>query len=134
MCVRRWFGSISSVFRSWRMAAIFVSCSPFVPAWTLAISETARVHAGTNGEQETKIAAIRQLRNTLEMDPNQRLTHIFLRDTYVQKGMYQEAISETARVHAGTNGEQETKIAADLRKAYASSGERGFWQKFLDLP
>jgi DNA-binding winged helix-turn-helix (wHTH) protein/TolB-like protein/Tfp pilus assembly protein PilF len=79
-------------------------------------------------------AAIRQLRNTLEMDPNQRLTHIFLRDTYVQKGMYQEAISETARVHAGTNGEQETKIAADLRKAYASSGERGFWQKFLDLP
>jgi serine/threonine-protein kinase len=48
--------------------------------------------------------------------------------------MYQEAISETARVHAGTNAEQEAKIAADLRKAYATSGERGFWQKFVDLP
>lgn len=78
--------------------------------------------------------AIRQLRNTLEIDPNLRLAYIFLYSTYVQKGMYQEAISEMARVHAGTNAEQEARIAADLRKAYATSGEKGFWQKIVALP
>lgn len=78
--------------------------------------------------------AIRQLRNTLEIDPNLRLAHIFLYSTYVQKGMYQEVISEIARVYAGPSAEQEARIAADLRKAYATSGEQGFWQKIVALP
>lgn len=78
--------------------------------------------------------AIPQLRNTLEIDPNLRLAHIFLYSTYVQKGMYQEAISELARVYAGSNAEQEARIAADLRRAYATSGEKGFWQKIVALP
>jgi len=78
--------------------------------------------------------AIRQLRNTLEIDPNLRLAHIFLYSTYVQKGMYQEAISEMARVYAGSNAEQEARIAAALGRAYATSGEKGFWRMIVDLP
>jgi tetratricopeptide (TPR) repeat protein len=77
--------------------------------------------------------AIRQLRSALEMDPNFRLAHIYLFYVYVQKGMYEEAISENAIIHAGTNAEEEARIAAALRKAYGESGERGFWQTTLDL-
>jgi tetratricopeptide (TPR) repeat protein len=51
---------------------------------------------------------------------------------YVQKGAYEEAITEKARILAATSAE-EAQIATALRKAYATSGERGLWFKTLDL-
>jgi len=76
--------------------------------------------------------AIEQLRNTLEMDPNFRLAHKFIDLAYVQTGRYEEAITEKAKILAATSAEEE-QIATALRKAYAVSGERGVWQKTLDL-
>jgi serine/threonine-protein kinase len=76
--------------------------------------------------------AIEQLQKTLEMDPTFRYAHIFLLHAYVEKQMYEEAIGEVPRVHGGTSaGEAQTTAA--LRKAYAVSGERGFWEALLDL-
>jgi len=76
--------------------------------------------------------AIEQLRKTLEMDPNFHLAHRFLCHAYVQQRMYEEAITEKARIFAGTSTE-EAQVAAVLRKAYAVSGERGFWQTLIEL-
>ncbi|MEK6323139.1 MAG: protein kinase [Acidobacteriota bacterium] len=76
--------------------------------------------------------AIEQLRKTLEMDPNFRLANIFINLAYVQTGKYEEAITEKAKILAATSAE-EAQIATALRKAYAASGERGVWQKTLDL-
>jgi Tfp pilus assembly protein PilF len=60
-------------------------------------------------------SAIEQLRKTLEMDPNFGLAHRFLFQTYVQQRMYEEAITEMARIQAGTSAE-EAPIATTLRK------------------
>ena len=76
--------------------------------------------------------AIEQLRKTLEMDPNFHLAHIFIDLAYVQKGSYEEAITEKAKLLAAASAE-EAQIATALRKAYATSGERGLWFKTLDL-
>jgi len=76
--------------------------------------------------------AIEQLQKTLEMDPNFRLAHVFLSNTYVQQRMYDDAIPEKARILGATSAE-EGRIAAALRKAYAVSGERGFWQTLIEL-
>lgn len=78
--------------------------------------------------------AIEQFRKTLELDSNFRLVHIWLLSALVQKGMYADAIVERTKTIAGVNAQEETRITAELRQAYASFGERGFWEKIIDLP
>jgi TolB-like protein len=76
--------------------------------------------------------AIEQLQKTLEMDPDFHLAHRFLFHAYVHQRMYEEAIAEKARIHGATSAE-EAQIATALRRAYAVSGERGFWQTLIEL-
>jgi eukaryotic-like serine/threonine-protein kinase len=77
--------------------------------------------------------AIVQLRETIDLDKGFPLTHRVLRDVYEYKHMFPEAIAEneTAAVAQGDPAEQASGVAAGLREAYASGGERGYWRARL---
>jgi serine/threonine-protein kinase len=77
-------------------------------------------------------AAIEQLRKTLALDPHFGPTHARLAQALAQKGRYAEAAEEylQSRTGAGAMTEQQS---ADLRKAFASSGWRGFLQKRVEF-
>ena len=76
--------------------------------------------------------AIEQARKTLEIDPSFRTPpHLRLRDTYDQKGMYEEAIAEAQKT--GGRFPLSPEDAAALRRAYATSGAKGYWQKRVEL-
>lgn len=65
--------------------------------------------------------AIRQLRRTAELEPNDSRAHGFLSGIYEEKEMYVEAIQEAQK--AGTPPEK----LAGLERAYRQSGARGYW-------
>ena len=70
--------------------------------------------------------ALAQFQKAREIEPNFPVG--FLDLTYELKGMYEQLIDE--RRKAGSLSE---KVAADLKEAYRTSGERGYWQKRLEL-
>ena len=78
--------------------------------------------------------AIEQLRKTLEFDPDFILTHIFLHASFIEKGMYPEAIPHLAKgFFHDYSPEEKTRIEAVLTSAYEASGEKGLWEKLRDI-
>jgi TolB-like protein/Tfp pilus assembly protein PilF len=80
--------------------------------------------------------ATEQFKKTLEMDPNFNLARVFLAETYIFKGMYEEALTESERRIEGPgenpeNREIQRQKFAELRQAYHRSGARGFWEQDL---
>jgi DNA-binding winged helix-turn-helix (wHTH) protein/TolB-like protein len=73
--------------------------------------------------------AIEEFKKTLEMDPGFILAQQLLWQTYVKKGMYDEALAGKEM-----KGSQETRERDEtLRKAYDVSGWKGFRRKELEL-
>ena len=80
--------------------------------------------------------ALKYLRRVREVDPNFHKVFIatYLYLTYMRNGMYEEAILENAkRLSDGAGTGKEAEVAAALRAAYATAGERGIWQKQIEL-
>jgi serine/threonine protein kinase/tetratricopeptide (TPR) repeat protein len=79
--------------------------------------------------------AISQYKKTLEIDPTFAAANNNLSNAYFLKGMYEEGIEEQRKrqLLLGRPPEQVEKNTAELRDAYRKSGERGFWQKWLEI-
>lgn len=75
--------------------------------------------------------AIKQLRKTLEIDPTWWQAHLALAMAYEKKGAPDDAIVEYQKALM-LRGEK-TETLESLRKAYAVSGMKGYWQKQLEL-
>ena len=79
--------------------------------------------------------AIAQYQKTLEIDPAFAPAHNNLSNAYFLKGMYEEGIEEQRKrlLLLGRPPEQVEKNTVELKDAYRGSGERGFWQKMLEI-
>jgi TolB-like protein len=66
--------------------------------------------------------AIEQCRKVLEVFPNSSGGHGFRMWAYEMKGLYEQAIAD----------EEDSKLAARLKRAYGRFGTRGYWQSRLD--
>jgi tetratricopeptide (TPR) repeat protein len=79
--------------------------------------------------------AIKQLRTTIEMDKHFYIAHRILRDVFVEKGLWKEAIDEhlLALELAGEDAEKAEALGNSLRQAYSDAGTLGYWQKRLEL-
>ncbi|MEO6334829.1 MAG: tetratricopeptide repeat protein [Pyrinomonadaceae bacterium] len=80
--------------------------------------------------------AIEQFKKTLEMDRNFNLARVWLIETYIFKGMYEEAITEAEKRIEGPgenpeNRKMQRQNLAELREAYKRSGAKGFWEQEL---
>ncbi len=73
-------------------------------------------------------AAIEQSRKTLALDPHFGPTHARMWLALQHKGKYAEAVEEFLQASSGPSAMTEQQ-SADLRKAYASSGWKGFLLK-----
>ena len=73
--------------------------------------------------------AIAEARRTLQLDPDFIQAHGVLAWSYEEKGMYARAVSEELQVRA-LRADSPEQIES-LRKAFATSGIRGFWEKSL---
>jgi tetratricopeptide (TPR) repeat protein len=69
------------------------------------------------------------------MDRHFYLAHRILRDVFVEKGQWEEAIAEhqLALELAGEDAERAQALGTSLRQAYSQGGRRGYWQKRLEL-
>ncbi|MEE8606930.1 MAG: winged helix-turn-helix domain-containing protein [Nitrospiraceae bacterium] len=75
--------------------------------------------------------AIEQLRKTLEMEANFFGAYLRLGFTYLQKGMYEEAIA-ACRKAAALSGDAPLYVASSLGYVYGMTGERSAALKVLD--
>ena len=83
-------------------------------------------------------AAIEQYLKTLEMDPSSAQLHLYLVSAYVARGRYEDAFAEQQKWINLAAGSADLKAKrgqdlASLKKAYALFGERGAWQKWLEI-
>ena len=74
--------------------------------------------------------AMREFEKERQLFPERPVRHIRLGQLYYQKGMLNESVAEYLQGFAGL-GSPPDKIA-DLRKAFVSSGIRGFFQKLIE--
>lgn len=72
---------------------------------------------------------------TTEMFPSFAIDHERLAHLYTYRGEFDEAIAEETRerILAGQDPRSVLKLEDSLRKAFASHGPRGYWQKLLEL-
>jgi serine/threonine protein kinase/TolB-like protein len=79
--------------------------------------------------------AVPQLLKVIGLDASFVLPHNNLGDVYAEQGLIEKAIFEhqTAATLAGETPNRAADRAASLRKAYASRGVRGYWEKRLEL-
>jgi TolB-like protein/class 3 adenylate cyclase/Tfp pilus assembly protein PilF len=78
--------------------------------------------------------AIVQLKKTIALAPDYPLTYWFLSSVYLEKGMYEESITQMYKAQILSKEETPEsagRIAAELRQALKSGGEKGYWQKIL---
>jgi tetratricopeptide (TPR) repeat protein len=78
--------------------------------------------------------AIVQLKKTIALAPDYPLTYWFLSSVYLEKGMYEESITQMSKAQILSKEETPEsagRIAAELRQALKSGGEKGYWQKIL---
>lgn len=81
--------------------------------------------------------AVAQLLRAVELDKHFPEAHIFLGRCYEAQSNYLAAIEEfkTADLSFGGDADETAKLYARWREAYATTGERGYWQKKIeDLP
>ena len=74
--------------------------------------------------------ALTEMRKTLELNPNFPRNHVLLRETYLLKGMSDEAFAEHTNIAALTRVSPER--VAVLKGAYDSGGWKAVWQKELE--
>jgi serine/threonine-protein kinase len=79
--------------------------------------------------------ALEQLQKTLALDPLFFRTYFYLARIYEQLRQYDKAIAEYQKglLRRGENPERVEPITAALSAALAGSGERGYWQKRLEV-
>ncbi|HMS42968.1 MAG TPA: protein kinase [Pyrinomonadaceae bacterium] len=75
-------------------------------------------------------SAIAQFKKALELDPNFSTAQIALGEAYLRKGMFAEAVEAFLKEKSISGAMAET--IADYRKAFASGGITGYWQKELE--
>ncbi len=75
--------------------------------------------------------AINQLQKTSELDPNFRHVYDWLVQVYGAKGLYDKAMEADPKQREVAGGYLKETIPA-LKKAYASAGWKGYWQKALE--
>jgi serine/threonine protein kinase/Flp pilus assembly protein TadD len=79
--------------------------------------------------------ALEQLQKTIALDPHFFRTYFYLARIYEQQRHYEKAIAEHQKgfLRSGENPERLAHITAALSNALAVSGERGYWQKRLEI-
>jgi TolB-like protein/DNA-binding winged helix-turn-helix (wHTH) protein len=79
--------------------------------------------------------AYRQFQYTIAMDPSFPLAHEYFGWLLTTMGRYEEAIKEDEKseVLVGASPEEAAAKATIMLRALESGGEKGFWQKHLDL-
>jgi TolB-like protein len=80
--------------------------------------------------------AITRFQKAIEMDPNFAFAHNALAVAYERKGRYQEAIAEEQKAIQLAGGEIPqtwTVLTGQLKNAYQTLGEKGYWQKRLEI-
>jgi tetratricopeptide (TPR) repeat protein len=79
--------------------------------------------------------ALAQFQKTSQMFPSFAIDHQRLAHLYAYRGEYDKAIAEEtrARLLAGEDPRAVLKLEDSLRKAFATRGPRGYWDKLLDL-
>jgi eukaryotic-like serine/threonine-protein kinase len=79
--------------------------------------------------------AISQFRKVIEMHPGHPAAYFRLIDAYYSKGMFEEAIEERRKLGflMGIPPEQVEKRNGELKEAYRKAGERGYWEKLLEI-
>jgi TolB-like protein/DNA-binding winged helix-turn-helix (wHTH) protein/Tfp pilus assembly protein PilF len=85
--------------------------------------------AGDNGN------AYRQFQLTIAMDPSFPLAHDYFSWLLTTMGRYEDAIKEheKSEVLSGSTPEEAATEATVMERAFKSGGEKGFWQKHLEL-
>jgi TolB-like protein/DNA-binding winged helix-turn-helix (wHTH) protein/Tfp pilus assembly protein PilF len=79
--------------------------------------------------------AYRQFRHTIAMDPSFPLAHEYFSWLLLTMGRYEEAIKEheKSEVLTGSSPEEAAAKATVMETAFKNGGEKGFWQKHLEL-
>jgi TolB-like protein/DNA-binding winged helix-turn-helix (wHTH) protein len=79
--------------------------------------------------------AYRQFRHTIAMDPSFPLAHEYFSWLLLTMGRYEEAIKEheKSEVLTGSSPEEAAARATVMETAFKNGGEKGFWQKHLEL-
>jgi TolB-like protein/DNA-binding winged helix-turn-helix (wHTH) protein/Flp pilus assembly protein TadD len=79
--------------------------------------------------------AYRQFRHTIAMDPSFPLAHEYFSWLLITMGKYEEAIKEheKSEVLTGSSPEEAAARATVMERAFKNGGEKGFWQKHLEL-
>jgi len=79
--------------------------------------------------------ALVQLQKTTEIFPSFAIEHERLAHLYTYRGEYDNAITEEtrARILAHQDPRSVVKLEGSLRKALATHGPRGYWEKMLEL-
>jgi len=82
--------------------------------------------------------AIEQAKKTLEMDVGWDFARFHLIETYLYKGMYEEALAEEEKYIPYSDRTAEKKASvmqeiAKIRAAYRESGAEGYWRQILEF-
>lgn len=82
-----------------------------------------------NGQMDE---ATEQIRRTIDMDPNFPRSHIFMAEIYHEKGMYEEAADEYAKLSLllGAPAEEVSRSLALLKEEYRKGGPRAYHRTF----
>src|SRR5215470_383702 len=80
-------------------------------------------------------AALDHFRKAVALDPNSPNFHYWLAIVYEFLGRYGEAIPQFERTDVlnGMNASEASTRVAELRKALATSGEKGYWREWIAL-
>jgi tetratricopeptide (TPR) repeat protein len=79
--------------------------------------------------------AYQQFQHTIAMDPTFPLAHEYFSFLLAEMGRYEEAIkeSEKSELLGGSSPEDAAAEATMMLQAFKTGGEKGFWQKNLEL-
>lgn len=77
--------------------------------------------------------AVEQYRRVIEMDPNFPRGHLMLGSLLADLGRYDEAVPEfeMGEILAGTAPDRATGAGAAMRQAWATGGDKAYWQQYL---
>jgi len=77
----------------------------------------------------------RQFQRTMEIDPAFELAHAYFAFLLTEMGRFEEAIGEAqkAELLMGVKPERAAAEAASLHQAFRTGGEKGFWQRRLEI-
>lgn len=79
--------------------------------------------------------ALAEYKKCAELFPGMAINHERLAHAYTYLGQFKEAIAEDtrAKILAGETPENATKQEAELQKALAAAGPKGYWRKLLEF-